>query len=145
MKGFTLIELLTITFMIAILLSVSLPRFSSELIWHTQAYSEARNIAANILYTRSLAINTSSNHKIEFIPSQGPFTDFRIWREDEGAWTMIEENALSGGMVISGDSEFVFQPLGNPISGGQLSVVKESKTFLVVVDPVIGKVEVRSP
>jgi prepilin-type N-terminal cleavage/methylation domain-containing protein len=142
MKGFTLLELLAVMIIAAVLLAVAVPKFNSELIWRTKAYTAARKVASCLLYTQSLAISTSKDHRIDFLPSEGPFVKFEIWKEFEGGWVKVEEGDLPEDVTITGDYQFTFHPLGDPTSGGEISVVKGEHEYTVEVDPIIGRVEV---
>lgn len=143
MKGFTLIELMAVMVIAAVLMAVLIPRFSSDVLWKVKSYSAARRIASYLIYTRSLAINTSRDHKIEFLPSEGPFAKFEIWKEFEGGWVKVEERDLPEDVNITGESQFIFQPLGGTTSGGEVHVVKGEYHYIVEVDPIIGRIEVR--
>ncbi|HID55161.1 TPA: prepilin-type N-terminal cleavage/methylation domain-containing protein [Candidatus Poribacteria bacterium] len=143
MRGFTLIELMAVMVIVAVVMAVLIPRFSSDVLGKMKSYSAARRIASYLLYTRSLAINTSRDHKVDFIPSEGTFERFEIWKEFEGGWTKVEEGDLPEDVNITGDSQFTFQPLGGAVSGGEIHVIKGEYHYVVAVDPIIGRIEVR--
>ena len=141
-KGFTLIELIAVVFILAVLFSISVPRLAPTVIWKVRAYSAAQEIATKLLYTRSMAITSSRRCSIKFIPPPGPFTGYEIWKDEEGGWVKVEEGNLPENVEVTGSSELIFEPLGNPTSGGEITVSGGDHIYIITLDPIVGRVEV---
>lgn len=89
-RGFTAFEIIIVMVIVGILAAVSVPRITSLI--KTHGYLEARQIVAEMRYTRTLAITSAKDHRLRFItpPSGASFTEYRIERL-ETDWEQVGE------------------------------------------------------
>ena len=143
--GFTLIELILAVAVLAILVSIVIPRVGWETMGKVQAETAARQFSDYLKLARSLAIthasSNSSGYKVVLSPSQ-PYTYSLINADTSDV--VKGPIALPEGVARSGDRTYRFTPLGNLSVSRELEVEfsKAGDTTVVSVTPV-GRITVQ--
>jgi len=141
--GFTLIELILAVAVLAILVSIVIPRIGWETVGKVQAESAARQFSDYLKLARSLAItHASSNSSGYKVVLSGPYTSYSVVnvRTLETVKGPID---IPEGVTCSGSSEFHFTPLGQLQGGSTLTLqfTKSGDTTVVTVTA-IGRITV---
>jgi len=141
--GFTLIELVLTVAVLAILVSIVIPRIGWETMGKVQAETTARQFSDYLKLARTLAItHASSNSSGYKVVLSGPFTSYSVINiaTSEVVKGPID---LPEGVTCSGASEFYFTPLGQLQGGGTLTLqfTKSGDTTVVTVTT-IGRITV---
>jgi len=143
--GFTLIELVLAVAVLAILVSIVIPRVGWETMGKVQAKTAARQFSDYLKLARSLAITHASSNSEGYIvvlsPSQ-PYTYSLINADTSGV--VKGPIALPESVARSGDRTYQFTPLGDLSVSRELSVQfsKSGDTTVVTVTP-IGRITVQ--
>ncbi len=143
--GFTLIELALTVVLLAILVSIVIPRVGWDTMGKVQAETAARQFSDYLKLARSLAIthasSNSSGYKVVLSPSQ-PYTYSLINADTSDA--VKGPIALPEGVDRSGDRTYRFTPLGNLSVSHTLEVEfsKSDEVAVVTVTP-IGRITVQ--
>ncbi len=143
--GFTLVELILAVAVLAILVSIVIPRVGWDTMGKVQAETAARQFSDYLKLARSLAIthasSNSSGYKVVLSPSQ-PYTYSLI--NTDTSDVVKGPIAIPEGVDRSGDRTYQFTPLGNLSVSSELSVQfsKAGDTTVVSVTPV-GRVTVQ--
>ncbi len=137
--GITLLEVIMVIAIVGILAVMAIPRIGS--VAEYAAHAAARQIIADMRYTRGQAISTSKDHIMRFSPSGGIHTEYSIFRV-EG---MVEEQVgqirqIPEGIACSGPDEFTFHPFGNISGDGVISLVAAGDQYDVNVVATTGRV-----
>lgn len=142
-KGFTLVEFVLTVALLAILVSIAIPRIGWGTMGIVQSETAARQFGNYLKLARSLAItHASSNgegYKVTLSPSS-PYTSYSIINADTLS-TVKGPIDIPQGVACTGDSEFHFTPLGQLQGGSELTVQfsKSSDTTIVNVT-LIGRI-----
>jgi len=136
--GFTLIELALTVLLLAILVSIAIPRIGWETMGKVQAETAARQFSDYLKLARSLAItHASSNSSGYKVVLSGPFTSYSVVNV---ATSEVVKGPIDipEGVTCSGASEFHFTPLGQLQGGGTLTLqfTKSGDTTVVTVTAV---------
>ncbi len=142
--GFTLIELTLTVVLLAILVSIVIPRIGWETMGKVQAETAARQFSDYLKLARSLAItHASSNSSGYKVVLSGPFTSYSVINV---ATSEVVKGPIDipEGVTCSGASEFHFTPLGQLQDGGTLTLqfTRSGDTTVVTVTP-IGRITVQ--
>ena len=142
--GFTLIELVLTVAVLAILVSIVIPRVGWETMGKVQAETAARQFSDYLKLARSLAITHASTNSSGYkVVISGPFTSYSVINV---ATSEVVKGPIDipEGVTCSGDSEFHFTPLGQLQDGGTLTLQfsKSGDTMVVSVTP-IGRITVQ--
>ncbi len=141
--GFTLIELILAVAVLAILVSIAIPRIGWDAMGKVQAETAARQFSDYLKLARSLAItHASSNGSGYKVVLSGPFTSYSVIN-------VVTSEVVKGpidipeGITCSGDDEFHFTPLGQLQGGSTLTLqfTKSGDTTVVTVTA-IGRITV---
>ncbi len=142
--GFTLVELILAVAVLAILVSIAIPRIGWDTMGKVQAETAARQFSDYLKLARSLAItHASSNSSGYKVVLSGPYTSYSV--VNAGTLETVKGPIdIPEGVISSGDSEFHFTPLGRLQSGGTLTLQfsKSGDTTIVSVTP-IGRITVQ--
>lgn len=135
--GFTLIELIMVVAVLAILMSIAIPRMGWGTIGKVQAESAARNFSGHLKLARSLAISNAGGNSKGYkvvLPGPGPFTSYSVINADI-AGVVKGPFEIPEGVTCTGEPEFHFTPLGKLESGTpkRLEFTKSGKTSVVTV------------
>ena len=135
--GFTLIELALTVLLLAILVSIAIPKIGWETMGKVQAETAARQFSDYLKLARSLAItHASSNSSGYKVVLSGPFTSYSVINV---ATSEVVKGPIDipEGVTCSGASEFHFTPLGQ-LDGGTLTLqfTRSSDTTVVTVTAV---------
>lgn len=137
-RGFSLIELILIVALLAILVSIAIPRVGWETMGKVQAETSARQFSDHLKLARSLAITyAGANSNGYRVVLSGGFTSYTIINGGTSQ-TVKGPVETPEGVVCSGASNFVFTPLGQ-IQGNATLTLQFSKsgdTTVVRVTPV---------
>ena len=142
--GFTLVELILTVAVLAILLSIAIPRVGWDTMGKVQSETAARQFSDYLKLARSLAITHASTNGDGYkVVLSGPFTSYSV----VNAQTLeIVKGPIDipQGVACSGDSAFQFTPLGQLQASSTLTIQfsKSSGTRVVSVTP-IGRITVQ--
>jgi len=142
--GFTLIEIILTVVLLAILVSIAIPRVGWETMGKVQAETAAQQFSDYLKLARSLAItHASSNSSGYKIVLSGPFTSYSVISIGTPDVVVKGPIDIPEGVTCSGASEFHFTPLGQLQGGGTLTLqfTKSGDTTVVTVTP-IGRITV---
>jgi prepilin-type N-terminal cleavage/methylation domain-containing protein len=143
--GFTLIEIVLTVAVLAILVSIVIPRIGWETMGKVQAEAAARQFSDYLKLARSLAIthasSNSNGYKVVLSPSQ-PYTYSLINADTSDV--VKGPIALPEGVARSGDRTYQFTPLGELSASHELEVEfsKSDEVAVVTVTP-IGRITVQ--
>jgi len=135
-----LIELLLTVALLAIIVSIAIPRAGWSTMGVVQSKTAARQFANYLKLTKSLAITNSATnnqgYKITLSPSS-PYTSYSIINAASMA-TVKGPIDIPAGVTCTGDAEFHFTPLGQLQLGSGLTVEfsKSGDTTTVSVTPI---------
>jgi prepilin-type N-terminal cleavage/methylation domain-containing protein len=158
--GFSLVEILVVVVIIAIAAMMAIPMAGS--VSSTQIQSAANIIAADMEYTKSMAISKCQNYMVVFDK-----TTERYWITDQNGNVIAHpvkkgfnyimdfrnESRLNEVDIVSasfnGTSTIKFDYLGspydgsgNPLSSGVVTLRAGGKTTTVVVEPITGFISI---
>ena len=136
--GFTLVELILVIAVLAILVSIAIPRIGWDAMGKVQAETAAKQFSGYLKLARSLAItHASSNSSGYKVVLSGPFTSYSIINASTSEVVKGPIN-IPEGVSCSGDSEFQFTPLGQLQGGSTLTLqfTKSGDTTVVTVTTV---------
>lgn len=136
--GFTLVELILVVAVLAILMSIVIPRVGWGTMGKIQAETAARQFSDYLKLARSLAItHASSNSSGYKIVLSGPYTSYSV--VNAGTLETVKGPIdIPEGVTCSGSSEFHFTPLGQLQGGSTLTLqfTKSGDTTVVTVTAV---------
>ena len=115
--GFTLIELLFIILLFAIIMGISLFRLGFDFTTKSKARTSAQRIVSDLRLTRRLAITDHQDYKLTIYPAEQEYKIF-----DSGNTQVGHTRTIDPDISLSGDTDFIFESLGNASSGSSLSV-----------------------
>ena len=136
--GFTLVELILAVALLAILLSIAIPRVGWDTMGTVQSETAARQFSNYLKLARSLAItHASSNSSGYKVALSGPFTSYSVIN---AATSEVVKGPINipQGVTCSGSSQFQFTPLGQLQGGSTLTLqfTKSGDTTVVTVTAV---------
>jgi prepilin-type N-terminal cleavage/methylation domain-containing protein len=160
-KAFTLIEVIVVMVIIAIAAVLAVPMMSSAA--DIQVRSAANMIAADLEYTKSMAISRQQNHWVVFDTANESYEvhdpcgviDHPIKAGSPFVVDLANDSRLSRVDIVSADFDsqlsVTFDYLGSPYSGtttnplnsGQISLQAASFTMTVNVEPMTGYITVQ--
>ena len=133
--GFTLVELILTVAVLAILLSIAIPRLGWDTMGKVQAQTAARQFSDYLKLARSLAITHANTNGDGYkVVLSGPFTSYSVVNAATSE-TVKGPIDIPQGVACSGDSVFQFTPLGQ-LQGGStlmLQFTKSGDTTVVTV------------
>jgi type IV fimbrial biogenesis protein FimT len=143
-RGFTLVELLVVMALLAVLLSMAVPAFTSSQLT-TQLRTAANNLVASAHLARSEAIKRNTMVRM-CVSSDGLACSSGDWSQGwiitSGAQVLHREGAISDRYhVAAGVDNFDFQPTGVDTTAGAFVVCRAlpnpgSQERVVVIDAV---------
>lgn len=116
--GISYIELLFVLLLLGILAAVAAPRFQMGAVGRQTVKTFARQIAADLRYTRQLALTHAAGNPQGFelvMSGSGSYTGYSIRNRQSGA--IVHAYPISPDIQCTGGSTFSFGPLGNLLSG----------------------------
>lgn len=138
-QGVTLLEVIMLVAIIGMLAAMSIPRIGSMAGY--AAHATARQIIADMRYTRGQAISTAKDHIVRFSPSGGPHTGYSIFRVEDAVEEQVgQTRQIRDQVSCSGPDEFTFYPFGNASSDGTISLVGAEDQYDINVIAATGRV-----
>ena len=143
-KGFSLVEMVMVVLFIGILAVVTVPRLNLAVISKYKAEAAAKKIVTDLRRARRLAISDAATNEdgfgIEMI-GPNPYTGYTIVNEQTDV--SMDSHTIDPAINCTGDSPFIFGPLGNLISAGnsQLVISASGKTFTITITSATGMVK----
>lgn len=136
-SGFTLIEIMLILAILGIILMITLPHFDTNLIKKLQIQRDARQLQADLILTRSLAITNRVNCNLQIYPNTH---DYKIFKN---CIQFGETKTINPNIAFSGDTNFIFENMGNlnTDSGTNLTLTLNSNQAVISINIVTGKVD----
>ena len=143
-RGFSFIELILAAAVLAALTAVSLPRLNFSVIRKQHARTLARQLTAELRFTRSLSLteaaSNSDGYELAFTGS-APYSGWEVRSRRTGA--AVHEFSIDNDAVkCSGGSRFQFSPLGSLSAGSDssLEVASGDLAYKISVIPSTGAV-----
>ena len=141
-NGYSFLEILLVVTIMGIFASVAIPYFGAGLLQKMDAYTTARQITGDLMYTRTLAVTDKRNHILRFYPSESPYSQYKIFLSDDGEEQIGHTREIDDNVTCAGDREYTFEPLGNATEDGTLSVTLGTYQYEVKVIATTGRVYV---
>lgn len=141
--AFSLVELILIVALLAILVSIAIPRVGWDTMGKVQSETTARQFSNYLKLARSLAItHASSNSNGYKVVLSSPYTSYSVIHSGT-LETVKGPIDIPDGVTCSGSSEFHFTPLGELQDGSTLTLQfsKAGDITVVSVTP-IGRIKV---
>jgi prepilin-type N-terminal cleavage/methylation domain-containing protein len=141
--GFTLVELLLVVAVLAVMVSITIPRIGWSAMGKVEAKTSAREFSDHLKLARSLAITHASTNSNGYkVVLSGPFTSYSLINVATLA-TVKGPIDIPQGVICSGDSEFMFTPLGQLQGFGTLAVqFSKSGNIFIVTATSVGRVTI---
>jgi len=140
-NAFTLIEAILTVAVIGILAAVILPRFiKADFIRGSVLSVATSGVAADIRYTRRLAVTHSSHYLIKF---DFALREYRIYQDSLSPDNQVgQTKKIPAEVFLAGTEQFDFYSLGNAIfSGNGLNIsTDEAHQYRITVEPPSGAV-----
>lgn len=134
--GITLLETIMLMAIIGMLAALSIPRAGS--IAGYAAHATARQLIADMRYTRGQAIATTKNHVLRFYTGH---TEYKIFSVDGGAEEQVgRTRKIRDNVACSGPDEIVFYPFGDADSAGVISLVGAEDQYDINIVAATGRV-----
>ncbi|MCH8119420.1 MAG: prepilin-type N-terminal cleavage/methylation domain-containing protein [Planctomycetes bacterium] len=133
--GFTLVELIMVVAVLAILTAIAIPRMGWGMMDKMQAETTARKFSDHLKLARSLAIsNAGSNSSGYQVVLTGQFASYSLINVATSG-VVKGPFEISEGVTGTGETTFVFTPLGKLQSGTTKTVqfTKSGNTSIVTV------------
>ncbi len=140
--GFSFLELLVVVGLLAVLLVVALPQlFAPE---ELTVETAARQVAADLVLARRLAIARRMPYAVSFAPPGGPYTTYTVGPQG-GAPEPDFPKTLPAGVAVTGSGQVTFQPSGAASAAASLTFAAGGTTAQVDVAAGTGRVRVSGP
>jgi len=134
--GITLLETIMLIAIIGMLAILSIPR-SGSIAGHA-AHTTARQLIADMRYTRGLAIATAKTHVLRF--SAG-YTEYTIFNVDGKKEEQVgETREIRSNVACSGPDQIIIYSFGNADSSGIISVVGAEDQYDISIVAATGRV-----
>jgi type II secretory pathway pseudopilin PulG len=117
-SGISYIELLFVLALLGILAAVAAPRLQMGAVAKQTARTFARQITADLRYTRQLALTHAAGNPEGFelvMNGSGSYSGYSIRNRQSGE--ILQTSPISPDIQCSGGSTFSFGPLGNLLAG----------------------------
>lgn len=140
--GFSFLELLVIVGLLAILLVVAVPRlFAPD---ELDVETTARQVAADLVLARRLAIARRMPYVVTFAPSGGLYTSYAVGPQG-GEPEPDFPKSLPSSVAVTGSDRVTFQPSGAASAAARLTFTAGGATAQVDVAAGTGRVRVSGP
>jgi type II secretion system protein H len=148
-SGFTLIELLFVILIIGILAAAAIPRIGSG---EKSAYSSARQIVADLRYTRTLAVTTGQRHYLRFVLVGGKYTSYEIYVDPTDPTVYTDDVKIGDTRKIStkvtctptlgGEFKFIYLGRLFGTANGSITIIDidGNNTYIVNVNATTGRI-----
>jgi len=142
--AFSLLELVMVMGILAVLVAIAEPRYSSSLAYY-QAGSAARRVAADLALASSAAYGSSGPVTVTFDPAAGTLAISGMAHLDRPgpAWLTELGRDPYGATVVSadfgGDASVIFDMYGRPDSSGQVVLQAGGVQRTISLDAGTGK------
>ncbi|MFH0731526.1 MAG: GspH/FimT family pseudopilin [Candidatus Omnitrophota bacterium] len=136
--GYTFIELVFVILVVAILAAVALFRPGFDFTVKAKVRTAAQRLVSDLRLTRTLAVTNNENYKLVIDQNNNEYSIFDSGNTQSGATRTVDSN-----ITLTGDTEFIFQALGNASSGSSASLEAESNQYNIDVVSVTGMVNMQ--
>lgn len=142
-RGISFVEVLFVLVLLGILAAVALPRLQMGAVNKQTARTFARQLAADLRYTRQLALTeaASNPHGFELVMSgSGRYSGYEICNRQTSA--IVYTYPVSPDIQCTGGGTFSFGPLGNLLPGSDtvLQVAAGEESYSIAIFPATGSV-----
>ena len=137
-SGFTLIELLFAVLVLGIVTGIALFRPGFDFTIKSKARTTAQRLVSDLRLTRRLAITNSEQHTLIVYPSEDEYKIF-----DSGNSQVGDTRTIDSDTTLSGDTEFVFESLGNISRGSSLLVSVGANQYNISIVSATGMVSMQ--
>ena len=142
--GFSLAELILTVAILAILMSIAIPRIGWETMGKVQAETSGQQFSNYLKLARSLAITNAGTNSIGYKVVLSPASPYMYTLFNANTLAIVKGPiVIPPGVAISGNQTFQFTPLGNLSAASNLSVQfsKVGDIYAINVTP-LGKITV---
>jgi len=141
--GISVIELLFVLLLAGILAAAAVPHLPMGAIHKQSVKTLARQIAADLRWTRQLALTDAAQNPAGYelkMEGSEPYTGYSVRNCRTGA--IVSACPISPGLLCRGGRSFSFGPLGNLIAGSdsRLRISANGVEFTLTVIPATGAV-----
>ncbi len=139
--GISLIEGVFVLLLLAILAAAVLPRFQMGAVRQQTAKTLARQIAADLRYTRQLALTNAADNPDGYelvMNGSGSYTGYTIRNRQNGQ--TLQTSSIATEIQCTGGRTFSYSPLGSLTGDTALHVAAGNRQYAVTIFPTTGSV-----
>jgi type II secretory pathway pseudopilin PulG len=143
-SGFSLVEAVMVMFIIVVLGSIAVPRYS-QFVSNQQIEAASRRVIADLAYAQRQARQSSASRTVSFNVAQSEYTLAGVAHLDHPSQPYVvrlSEEPFRAKIVsasFGGDANVTFTGYGTPDSGGSLVIAVGSRQATITLDAGVGQ------